>query len=253
MTHKISHICSGLVIAAAFFGAPATATAQIDDLPPVSVAPNALTSTGTSVTPAATVAMIFYKLSGKAPDYQKWAMQTEAWQKASPLEKDVQLEAETANFRNMFTLTTLAEPVIIQRTVTLSPYSYRNGGFSVAEFNEDAYFDYSFGGDNYAVVIPSLPNYQWIDVVSEEKAAMLDRAADKNGRKVVATLFITPDFADASRPMQLGGKDYWLISGQINRIVLSAPGSSIPLWEKSSAASDPNGKPQQEILDLYRK
>lgn len=202
-------------------------------------------------TPDITVAMVYYKLAGRAPDYNAWAMQTDDYKQAGDLQKSVVLDQEVSSLRSVFSLTTLAEPIVVRQLVTLSEYSPKNGGFSIETFKDDTFFGYSFGGMNYAVVVPDLANYQW-QPVDIDPAGVIDLEAQKNNRTLMATLYIRPTMADTRAELPLGDKNYWLISGELQRLTLSAPGRSKPLLERVIGGSTVDAKPNEEILNLYQ-
>ncbi len=250
---KLRIFSKAAFMAATFMGGmtlSVVAHAQIMDMPAMVMNTVPDTEDGTK-TPDITVAMVYYKLSGRAPDYNTWAMQTETYKQAPDLQKSTVLDHEISSLRSVFSLTTLSEPIVVQQQVKLSEYSPKNGGFSIEDFKDDTFFGYSFGGMNYAVVVPDLANYQW-QPVDIDPAGVIDLAAQKTDRYLLATLYIRPTSADTRAALPLGDKNYWLISGELQRLTLSAPGRSKPLLERVIGGSTVDAKPNEELLKLYQ-
>lgn len=196
------------------------------------------------------IAMVYHKLAGQAPDFQGWARQTASYAAASDFEKVTVLEQEAGQFRDIFSLVTLADPLIVERTVRLGAYSFDNKGFLVGGLDERTYFSSTFYDRNYAVVIPDLMDYQWIAI--EGVSAMdLDKAADLSGRNLKLVLYVDPVYADKQAAIPLDGQDYWLLSGRVSRMSLYTPDGQRMLWERNSTVYK-EGETNEEILKLYQ-
>lgn len=203
-------------------------------------------------TAAPYIAMIFHKLSGTAPDYDRWAMASESYTQASRFDKAMVREQKATELKSLYSLVTLSEPVVISAPVRLSKYSLTNKGFLIDSFKSDTYFGYEFAGNNYAIVIPSLLDHQWIDVDGDAAKAISNISTYSQGRMRVL-LYVEPKFADKSGMMQLGDRYYWLISGQIKDMVLTQLRSDTPLWRKSDGLySSSGGKQQKDLMNLYQ-
>lgn len=243
-------ILTGAFLAAGLL-LPALAMAQLDEMPSLP-ALNTAPDTQQPVTPAITVAMVYQKLAGRAPDFNAWATQSDEYLAAPDLQKSIIMEQQASNLKNVFSLTTLAEPIIVADKVMISEYSPKNGGFSIESFSEDKFFPFHFAGNDYAVVVPDLANHQW-QPVDIDDAGTIDIAAQRNGRILTATLFITPMMADIRAPLVIDGKNYWLISGELTRFSITAPGQTKPVLEKNiMTAKAVDGKTSSDLLNLYQ-
>jgi hypothetical protein len=205
------------------------------------------------------IAMIFHKLAAQVPELEKWALETEEYKKASSFDKQVVYEQELEKLKEVFRLSSLSEPIVIEHEEKISEYSFENKGFTVESFSAESYFPYVFAGRNYAVVIPGLMEQQWLSVPDETAAMRIDTLAAKaaalgtvNGRKVKIRLYIEPRYADARSTMKLDGRDYWLVSAILKNIAIYDGQQKI--WEKVTGTPVEELTPSnREMLDLYRK
>lgn len=250
---RITQILFSGVLGGALLISPAMA--QVDEIPVIDYAAAASSSAAAidDITAPEIMAMVYYKLAGRTPDYTSFARQSAAYKAATPLEQENVLEQEADKIRQLYTLTTLAEPIIVSKEITLSPYSFKNKGFSIEGLGIDTYFPAAFAGQKYALVIPRLQDYQWID--ADEKTAR-DMAAllNKSKGKPRLLLHINPTYADANGTMQLDGGDYWIIAGEVKRLVLYADINGIPreIWSKTVTGTSGEDGGAEKILQLYK-
>lgn len=210
-------------------------------------------------TTAAFVAMIFHKLAGRVPDVEKWALETDEYKKASSFDKQLVFEQELAKLKDIFRMSSLSEPIVIEREEKISEYSFENKGFTIDSFSPESYFPYVFAGGNYAVIIPGLMDQQWLGVAEDAAAMRIDTLAAKKAavtvgaqRKINIRLHVEPRYADGRAPMVLDGKSYWLVSGVLKNIIIQ-DGDEI-IWQKETASRLDELTPQnREMLELYRK
>ncbi len=196
------------------------------------------------------VATMYHLLIRKLPDFAAWARETDAYKQAAGFDKNVVLENEIGKLRDQFRLVTLAEPMSIEARVRLSTYSRARKGFIVDGIGKDSFFNYSFLGKNYAIVLPELANFQWLPVEGKQ-AERLEEAAIRNARTLLLVINLRPNYAD-TKPIEVEGKEYYLISGQIRSVDLLDPQQRElgVLWGKNNVAQDAAAK--QELLNLYR-
>jgi hypothetical protein len=229
---------SGFLFAVFLLSIAAVSFAQTN----ISVAPPA--------TPAKTVAMVYHKLTGKPPNFKKWALMTKDYLDASKFDKMMVRDKKAAEAQSEYSLLSLNEPVVIRTPVYISKYSFANKGFLIESFREDTYFSYEYGGDSYGIVIPDLIEYQWI-AAEQDLAKKIDEAAESSSRRLLpAVIYFEPKFADASAPMQMDGKSYWLLSGRIRNIIIYTADEKTVLWEKQSKVY--TDKKQRELMNLYQ-
>jgi len=196
------------------------------------------------------VAIAYYLLLGQTPDFRKWAMQSDEYIKASDFDKEAVLDKKIKELRDIVRLFTMSDPIIIDTPVMLSEYQSGRQGFIVESFRDDTFFTFSYAGEDFAVVLPHLTDFQWIDVAGPAAQEISKaRGTDKNASNMSMLIYVDPKAADHT-PMTLDGKNYFLISADIRNMALYAPGSPRALWEKNSKIRDE--KALQELMNLYR-
>lgn len=193
------------------------------------------------------IAVLFHKLSGRTPDFESWARNTEEYQAAASFSKPSVQERKVQDFRNIYNLLSFQEPLIVDMPVTLSDYSARNKGFLVESFREDTFFSSRYNDQSYAVIPVGIMDRQWLKVPDPDAAAAIAAAA-RNGkdRPLVMVLTLSPKYADSATPAVLYGESHWLMSAEIKRMTLYAHDSGTPLWQ---SGEDDDAK-RRELLKL---
>jgi len=199
------------------------------------------------ITPPATVAMVFHRLAGSAPDFAAWAKMMPEYQSALTFDRQNVLSAKVAELKNAYALLTLQEPIVAEMRVKLSPYSETNRGFFVEGLDDDAFFPVEHAGNFYAVIPRRIGDRQWVKVPNAAQAAALTAARD-SAPDITMVFFLMPKYADRSAPADIGGKPHWLLSAEILKTALYAADSKAPLWQSEDAHVD--GKKRQELLKL---
>ena len=189
------------------------------------------------------IVMIFSKLAHQQPDFEAWAHETQAYQNAPTGNRPLVLEEQIRDLKNMYSLLTLQEPIIVETPVKLSSYSTRNKGFFVDSFKEDTFFPVKYNNRLYAIVPQGIIDKQWLKVPDADDGKAIENASLSTQLTMVLTLY--PKYADTT-PAELEGGNYWLISTEVQKMALYAPNSTVPLWQ----SDDSTDKKHQEILKL---
>lgn len=218
----------------------------VGGLPPVApedMSPPAPTSAGY-------VALLYYRMTGQTPDYEAWAMASDAYAKANSFDKDLVRREKAAEAARAYHLVTFDDPIIVEHEAALSSYSRAKRGFFVENFRPDTFYSFDFIGRHYAVVPLDLMDFQWLSVDSEKTQQKIEDQVKMSGGRVRMYMYLTPTFADKQTPLKLDNKEYWLLSGRVQKLQIYDPRGKRLLWEgygKSHVEQH-----QQEVLDLYK-
>ena len=197
------------------------------------------------------ISMMFFKLSGTIPDFKNLAENTKRYQESSRLDRLNVLDQEVQELKNIYSLITMQEPIIIELPVRLSEYSKNNKGFFIESFTENMFFPIESNGQNYALVPNGLMDKQWLKVTNKETADTIEAANNvENGKPLIMTLYLTPVYADSSVPANIEGKNYWLMSVNIKDMELYLPDASSSIWKFSGLESNKDSQTLQKLLNL---
>lgn len=225
---------------------PAGNNPLMGGLPPISpedMTPPATTSPGY-------VALLYYRMTGQTPDYEAWAMASDAYTKANSFDKDLVRREKAAEAARAYHLVTYDDPIIVDHEAVLSSYSRAKRGFFVENFRPDTFYGFDFIGRNYAVVPLDLMDFQWVSVDDEKTQSKIEDQVRLSGGKVRMYIYLTPTFADKQTPLKLDSKEYWLLSGRVQKLQIFDPRGKRLLWEGYGKSHV--GQRQQEVLDLYK-
>lgn len=196
------------------------------------------------------IALLYYRMTGQVPDYEAWAMASDAYTKANSFDKDLVRREKAAEVARAYHLVTYDDPLIIEYPVTLSSYSRAKRGFFVENFRPDTFYSFHFIGRNYAVVPIDLMDFQWLAVDDENTQKKIEDLIQSSGGKVRMYMYLTPTFADPQTPLKLDNKEYWLLSGRLQKLQIYDPRGKRLLWEGYGRSHVEQR--QQEVLDLYK-
>lgn len=255
-------LCAAIALAAALLCATAPAQAQspLDAVPaapasdplqgglpspsvPLAVPPPTPTSSGY-------IALLYYRMTGQVPDYEAWAMASDDYTKANSFDKDLVRREKAAEAARAYHLVTYDDPIIIEHPATLSSYSRSKRGFFVENFRPDTFYSFDFIGRNYAVVPLDLMDFQWLSVEDEKSQKKIEDLIKMSGGKVRMYMYLAPTFADKQTPLKLDNKEYWLLSGRMQKLQIYDPRGKQLLWEGYGKTHVEQR--QQEVMDLYK-
>jgi len=197
------------------------------------------------------IALLFYKMTAQIPDFDSWARQTPEYKEASIFAKMMILEKKIREMKDGYNRLSTMEYLIVEIPVRLSEYSVSNHGFFIENFRTDTFFPITYGDQSYAIVPEGIVDRQWLKVSTTEIARNIEAAArNDEGRILMMTLFLSPEYADKVTPVSLDGRDYWLILTNVKKMILTSLKTDTLLWQ-SKGISIMNGKSQQ-LLNLYQ-
>jgi len=232
------------------FLAPKRVAAQ--DVPDAAAAAEAETGGGGKpvLTSPFTIAMAYYKLTARAPDFEAWVKQKDAYKNANAFDQPGMIEPMVQKMKEAYNLLQLTDPLLVETQVTLSAYDAKNQGFFVESFKPSTFFPATYAGQSYAIVPQDIMDKQFLKVDDAETAAAVEKAAAGNGRGLTMILQLIPRYADAKSPAVIDDESYWPIAADVKEMMLYPPNSDTMLWHSSDGST--LDKNHQNILNLYQ-
>lgn len=197
------------------------------------------------------ISLLYYRMTGQLPDFERWAESSDDYIQASEFDKMMVRDEKANELKKIFSLLTVTEPVVMEKTVKLSQYSRTNEGFFIEGLKPDMFFSFSFMDKSYAVIPIGIMDKQWIKVRDPEKAAAIANAVDMRDGAVNMVLHVVPQTADKTAPMSLDGRDHWLIAAEIKDLALYQVGTGKLLWQNMEGPVD--AQTHQELMGLFSK
>lgn len=196
------------------------------------------------------VAMVFYKMAGRQPNFEEWIRQSDDYKSAPQTERAAVRERMLGEFRSAFSLLTTHEPITLEMPVRVSAYSEESRGFFIDSFKADTFLPVAYNGQSYAIVPQGLMDKQWISVSDQDAIKAIMAARTQAGDKgLTLQMVLLPQSVDASSPAQLEGGAYWLIAANIGKMMLFGPDpKAAALWQSEDSAED--ARKRQELLNL---
>lgn len=200
--------------------------------------------------PAATksvyIAMLYQRLSGVKPDFEKWIEETSAYRNAALHERVSLMTQKKAELQQVYSLITPAEPVVIDVPVKLTGYSAKKRGFLVPVFSDLTFFSYEYMGQRYALIPNKINEHAWLKT-PPELAEDVMRETD-NGHKGVITMTLIPRYAD-KKPMTYNGREYRLVMADISKMEIWSKDATRTVWESRPVRE--KGK-ANKLINLYQ-
>ncbi len=202
-----------------------------------------------TVTDSETIAMIFGRLTGHAPDFSAWAQQTQAYKAASPFEQSTIEQNEVQQYQSAYAALSLTAPIIVKTQVQLSSYDPTNHGFFVTNFKNSTFFPAQYKDKFYAIVPQDIADKQWLQLSNPAMVDVIEKAvsSSKDGT-LPMILYLTPNSAD-SRPAMINGVSYWPIAVQVGKMMLFSNDNQTLLWHNYPTQDN---KVRQSIMNLYQ-
>lgn len=197
----------------------------------------------------ATIAMTFSKITRDPPPLTAWAIQTDAYKNATPIEQPSVLDRETQKLKTAFNLLNPSDPLVVETDVQLSSYSAATHGFFIQNFKTSTFFPSSYAGKYYALVPQDIADKQWLEVNDPATIDAITKAqADSKSGLLKMILFLAPQYGDATAAANIDGESYWPIVVEVKKMMLYPEDGDTVLWH----TFDPNAydKTHESILNL---
>ncbi len=160
------------------------------------------------------IGFLFYKLAGRTPDFDKAAMENDAYQKADPASRAQMLPAQRAALQTEFAGTDPEKQMIVIRTAVNMKAKITGKPSLVVTLpmqQGPIYFPYQWSGYNFAVIPDMIEAF--LDIPLDITA--VSAANSKiGGGSVTMVLELRPTKADL-KPMTLDGTKQWLLLTKI--------------------------------------
>jgi len=229
---KIVYLMISVFIA--LFGIQTLAKAQGLDLFDVNPINSSAQNTKFEETDPFYIAMIFYRFSGKAPDFRDMVMNSDEYKMTADNEKIYIIERLVEEYRSTYSLITMQEPIVLEADVKLSNYNEKLGGFLIENFNSNFFFVVEAMGKNYALIPEGIVDKQWMKVEDKNIGKKIEQ---QYARAILMrdplrmSFTLTPVYSDATKPIVINNKEYWLMSVKPTSMVLYAPETEEVLWK----------------------
>jgi hypothetical protein len=212
------------------------------------------TTSRPEIADAAEIAMKYWLLARKEPKFEDMARQTKEYQAASQFERDGVLSAQVAMMKNIYNSVSFSRPTVVRMKVHLSPYSPKNDGFAITDFEEQTYFMYTYAGENYAIVPRGLMDHQFLGPIQDPARAKKIAYMGGNFHEFRLMVYVKLDYADPPDTLteipDANGKSarYHIISGQVAHIALYGVDETEQLWGDNS--EEFNTAQHNELMNL---
>ncbi len=196
------------------------------------------------------IAMTYWQLAHTPPKFDQMAAQTDQFKNSSQFEKDQVKAAVITDLKNSYDNITFNHPTIFAMKVHLSPYSEKNKGFVIKDFEDQTYFKYSFAGDKYAVVPRGLMDHQFLGPMNDDTMlGKINYYQKHGGNTFVLMIYLKPDYADPPGTLtEIDGDKYHIISGTVAHVGLYDPSETQQLWGDNSVEF--NKAEKNDLLQL---
>lgn len=202
-----------------------------------------------ALTPPLTVALTYYKLTGRLPDFDSWVKQQDSYKNANAFDQGSMVAPKVQKLKDAYSLILLTDPLVMETQVALSEYDKKNQGYSIESFKPSTFFPAVYNGVSYAIVPVNIADKQWIKVDDPEIVAGIEKAAGTE-RLLSMIIYLVPKYGDANSPASIDGENYWPMVAEIKKMMLYAPNSDTLLWQSSDVAV--TDKTRQKIMNLYQ-
>ncbi|HYD19302.1 MAG TPA: hypothetical protein VEF76_12575 [Patescibacteria group bacterium] len=187
------------------------------------------------------IATLYFKLTGQAPDFERWArFDPQCRERMTETARVQCLDDKQAELRQKYQLQTTSEAIAVPFVPAIfSAYSKENGGYVVKNFTEDTYMPFTYAGRNYAIIPQGLMDRQFLPISGLQQKDV-ENALRGAQRKAVVLLYIQPSYADKTGMVELDGKQYSLISGKVVNIGVYNCRKNKPctlLWEEGTTGA----------------
>jgi hypothetical protein len=199
---------------------------------------------------ATDVAMMYWQLARKSPNFEAMARSSDQYKKATDFERESVLNAVKADLRNSFDNVSFSHPSVVDLKVTLSPYSSKNKGFAITNLEEQTFFKYSFAGENYAIVPRKLMDHQFLGPIEDYSFVSKILGSQKTyGGVFHLMIYLKPDFADPPEQLtEVDNEKFHIISGEVAHVALYDAQETQQLWGDNS--EDFNKGQQDQLMNL---
>lgn len=200
-------------------------------------------------TPSVYIDLLYHKLSGQEPDYEAWAMSSDAVKKASEFDQPIIFTRQVNALKDMYADMGPDDLIVIRKQVNVSDsYSDIQQIIFFKEFGPETFIEYTGvnEGRKYALVLKGIEKYGEINMRRDKAHAMLKRMG--RGGDGHVEILIKPLAADAEAPFEFDGEEYWLLMGEVAEFNIW---SDQRVKEKVWSDRAPWYEAENPLMDLY--
>lgn len=200
-------------------------------------------------TPSVYIDLLYHKMTEQEPDFDAWALSSEAVKTASEHDRPIVYTQQTNNLRDLFEDLNTEDYIIVRKMVNVAhSYSDLQETIFFEEFGPETFIEYQSTSDDrkYALVLKGIDKYGEIAMRKDKAHDMLLKLG--HGGDAHVEIVVKPLAADAETPFEYGGEKYWLLMGEV---------AEFNLWSdrrvKAKVWSDraPWYEEDNPLMDLY--
>jgi hypothetical protein len=201
------------------------------------------------------VAMMYWMLARQNPKFDAMAKKSDEYQKADQFDKDNVLRTKVSEMKSLYDMVNFSHPTVVAMLVHLAPYSEKNKGFVITDFEDQTFFKYSYAGEKYAIVPRGLMDHQFLGPITD--LALVNKiklSSYKNAKAFHLLVYLKPDFADPPNTLteipdeKNKPERFHIISGAVQQVALYDVGDTQQFWNDKS--DEFNKEQTDELLNL---
>ena len=181
-------------------------------------------------TPAVYVAIVYQKLAGLVPPFEKWADASPRLAQTPSFEKEAVKNEIIGELRSLYDLVNRDDPIVVYFPTKLGRYSTQFGGYFINDFKEDTFFSYKHMDDYYGVIPRKILDHQFLKI-DPETAKQIDEAIANQNTSVLLQIKLIPEYADTGAPLELGKQSFRLLLADVKDIKIFNSSGRKLLWE----------------------
>lgn len=184
---------------------------------------------GLKMTPQADarhISMLFHKMAGFQPDFEKWIENSEEYKKTPKQQRRAYMNERLDVLHDYYARIKTDEPIVVYFKTQVPAYDREKGGFQIQGVKKDMFFGYEHEGGHFAVVPTDAMKYEWFIIPRENSPySYLD-----NGGTAIFHFHLRPKSIDTSTAYLLNDSPHWLIATEIIEIQMWNKKNDTPIW-----------------------
>lgn len=170
----------------------------------------------------------FLEITNQDPDLKSWILNSEKYKNANKFDKPIIVEEDNTRLAigcNTYEvkkdLITIKEKVRVTTSLNDQKKQIMNIRFIDRAKNKSAHFPYQYGTDSIALVTEELENFKQVPLQTEQIPLITKHFHDNAPYEAELEMRVKPISADATSKLEIGGKEQWLMLGDIAYIKIN--------------------------------
>lgn len=186
---------------------------------------------GLKMTPQADarhISMLFHKMAGFQPDFEKWIENSEEYKKTPKQQRRAYMNERLDVLHDYYARIKTDEPIVVYFKTQVPAYDREKGGFQIQGVKKDMFFGYEHEGGHFAVVPTDAVKYEWFTLPETQLSYNTNFDMDRGGTAIFH-FHLLPKSIDTSTPYLLDNSPHWLIATEVVEIQMWNQYNQIPL------------------------